>query len=312
MIIILHGGDSYRSDQKLREIVGGYKKKNKSGINLKYLGENPSFLDLKDESGQLGMFEEKRLLVGKSVLEDKKIKNKLEENLKIFTENENILILREDKKIKGKLTQKVKKLKGKNGMVKEYKKLEGKRLKNWYIKEFSKYDAEVSRGVVEKIVDYVGSDLWRGANEVAKLSNLKTGKKVNIEDVIDHVKPNLETDIFKTMDALGRGNKKLAVELLQKHLQQGDSPFYLLSMINNQVKNLMIVKQLKESGLSNSEAKKRSKMHPFVFKKSVSQAESVSFKKIKKTHQELFKVDLDSKLGKISPEMGIMKIISRF
>jgi DNA polymerase III delta subunit len=64
MIIFLYGPDTYRSRQKLNEIIEHYKKIHKSGLNLKYLNLSEKDLeDFKDEFQSISMFTEKKLLV---------------------------------------------------------------------------------------------------------------------------------------------------------------------------------------------------------------------------------------------------------
>ena len=312
MIIVLHGKDNYRTDQKMKDIIAGYRSKNKSGINIDYLPGKPSFSDLKDGSRQMGMFEEKRLLIGRNILQNKEIKKKLEKNLDKVIKGENILILREDEEVKGGLIKKLEKRDKGEVLVQKFDKLKGRNLKAWYKKEFKKYNVDLERGVVSKLISYVGDDLWRASNEISKLANMNLKEAIAQEDVEKYVRPDFETDIFDTIDALGRGQKGRALELIEEHVAKGDSPFYILSMINYQIRNLLTVTQLNNEGLSYKQAKKESGMSPFVFKKTSSQAKKFNFAQIKKIHNELFRVDLDSKLGKISPEIGLMLIISRF
>ncbi len=311
MIIILHGNDTYRSARKLKEIISGYRDKNTSGINLIFM-EKASFNELKDESGQMGMFMEKRLVVGKGLLKNKDLRKKIEENLEDLAGRRNILILKEEKKIKGKLVKKAEGMKNDKVMIKEYRKLKGKKLQKWYEAQFSKESAKIKKRALKKMVEYVGDDLWRASNEINKLANMKRGSEITVDDVREHVKPELETDIFKTIDALGKGDKAKAVELIQKHIQKGDSPFYLLSMINYQLRNLLILKELQDQNLSAKEMRKKSGMSPFVFKKTGRQTKNFSFDSLKKIHQELFKMDLDIKLGRITPETALMMIVSHF
>ncbi len=312
MIIVLHGKDDYRIDQKLKEIINGYQKKNKSGVNLIYISEKPSFNDLKDESRQVGMFEEKRLLVGKGILKDKKLRKKIEKKIDLLADNENILILKENQKLKSKFVKKIEKLDKEKGIIKEYKKLKGKNLKNWYKKEFSKQKAEINGRALNKLVKYVGNDLWRANNEICKLSNMIPDRTITEKDITNYVKPEVETNIFEAIDALANGNKKKAVNLFEKQLADGDSPFYLLSMINYQIRNLLIIKDLEDRGFSYKQIMKKSKMKSFVFKKAYSQSKRLSFEQVKKIHQTLFEVDLNSKLGKVKAESGLMLIISQF
>lgn len=311
MIIILNGEDDYRIEEKLKEIISGYKKKNNSGINLVWLSEKPSFNNLKDESRQVGMFEEKRLLIGRNILSEP-LKKEMEERLDELVDRDNILILKENKKIKGKLVKKVKNLPKSKGIIKEYQKLDGKKLKGWYKREFSKHKTPVTRSGLNKLVEYVGNDLWRAKNEIDKLANMEANKEITKETVIKYVTPDLETNIFKAIDSLAFGNKKKATQLFEKQLQDGTSPFYLFSMIDYQLRNLLIVGELKERGFSYKKMKKESGMSNFVFKKSINQAKNLPLSKIKKIHQKLFEVDLDSKLGKITAETGLFLIISQF
>jgi len=311
MIIVLHGSDEYRSDQKLKEIIAGYKKKNKSGLNLIYLEKNPTFEDLKDESRQLGMFEEKRLIVGKEVL-NKKIKKKIIDNLEKLADSENILILKEDEKIKGKFSKEIEKLSKRKGMIKEYEKLKGRQLKSWYKKEISKFNVKITSQALSKLVNFIGNDLWRAKNEVSKLATMKDREKIEVKDVVDYIRPEIETDIFKTVDALGAAKKDKAVELIEKHLKDGDSPFYLISMINYQVRNLLTLKELQKQDASYNEIKRKSKLNPFVIKKTKAQAKNFNFDKLKKIHRNLFAVDLSVKSGEMSPETALTLIISQF
>ena len=227
-----------------------------------------------------------------------------------MAESENILILKEEDKVSGKLVKKVEKMDKKKGVVQEYPKLKGKKLESWYAKEFKEREAKIKSRAVRKLIEYVKDDLWRAENEIEKLSLMRKGEEITVEDVSEHVRPDIDGDIFKMIDFLGKGNKKGAIELFQDHMKRGDSPFYLLSMIDYQVRNLLAVKDLED--LSYNEMKKKSGLSPFVFKKSHSQARRFDFSKLKKIHDTLFAVDLDIKLGKITPETGIVLVISRF
>ena len=87
------------------------------------------------------------------------------------------------------------------------------------------------------------------------------------------VKSKIDTDIFKTVDALARGDKKTALKLLHDHLESGEDPFYLLSMYFYQFRNLVKVKPLAEKNMSPAEITSKLKMHPFVARKSLEQAQ---------------------------------------
>ena len=140
-------------------------------------------------------------------------------------------------------------------------------------------------------------------NEV--LFGHKNRQKIEVADVRLLVKSKIESDIFKTIDAISQKNKKQAIFLIHKHLETGDSPHYLLSMINFQFRNLLIIKDLNEKNRPYYAILKISKLHPFVVKKSYQEANKFTFPELKKIYQKIFQVDLDIKTGRVSPEAAL-------
>jgi DNA polymerase-3 subunit delta len=146
-------------------------------------------------------------------------------------------------------------------------------------------------------------------NETEKLVNYKNGKEIGAADVDLLVKPKIEPEIFKTIDAIAFNNrwsgKKQALKLLHDHLEKGDHPLYLLSMINFQFRNLLIIKDLMEKNVPYYSLQKITKMHPFVVKKTYEQARKFTFQELKKIYQNIFQVDLSIKTGKINPTAAL-------
>jgi len=305
MIIFLYGQDTYRMREKLKEMIERYKKIHKSGLNLKYFDD---FANLKDEIRQVPMFKEKKLAVITNIFANLDFKEKFLENKKDFLKTEDIILFYQEGEI-NKSNSLFKFLK-KNAKSQEFKFLGGQRLKTWIKKEFNRYETEIDSGVLEKLIEYIGSDLWRMSNEIKKLASFKNNKKVRAEDVELLVRSKIETDIFKTIDAIAEKNKKQALKLLHKHLEKGDSPLYLLSMINYQFRNLLIVKDFIEKHKPYNVILKKSGLHPFVVKKTYYQSQKFTFQELKKIYQKIFKVDLDIKTGRIQPEIALDLLIT--
>jgi len=315
MIIFLYGPDTYRSRQKLNEIVEHYKKIHKSGLDLKLLDlKEKDFQDFKNEAQIASMFSEKKLLVLKNAFENFDFKEKISAEIEKFAKSEEVILFYEEEIKKDKFFQTLKKF----SEYQEFQLLDGERLKNWVKKEFKKYQAKIDSAVLEKLIEFVGNDLWQMANEIKKLVAYKTGHnqittvtklcpEIEREDVELLVKSKIETDIFKTIDAIAAKNKKRALKLLKAHLEKGDSPLYLLSMINFQFRNLLIIKDLIEKNLSPYSF---TNLHPYVIKKSISLLGKFSFSELKKIYQKIFEVDLDIKTGKIEPEMALDLLIT--
>ncbi len=308
MIIFLYGEDTYRSKQKLNEVVDGYKKTHGSGLNYEVMDlKKESYSNFKNNCSSVSMFEEKKLFVLKNVFNNKSFQEKFLENKKKWIESDNIIVFYSQEK--GDKRKKFFKFLNKKGESQEFKPLKEGKLKAWIKKQFKEKEADISQEALEKLIDFVQNDLWRASNEINKLINYKNGERIEKDDVTLLVKPKIKTDIFETIDAIANQNKKKALNLIHKHLEDGDSPLYLLSMINYQFRNLLMIKDLKERGVSYSKFKKKTGLHPYVVKKSSSQAKKFQFEELKKIYNQILIVDRKIKTGRINPETGLDLLI---
>ena len=315
MIIFLYGEDSYRTKQKLEDIVLHYKKVHKSGLNLiKLDAKEKDFKDFFNSLKTVSMFAEKKLIILKNIFSDTKFQDDFLKEIKNLNDLKDIIVIYEKESVdqRNKLFKTLKK----DAKCQEFKLLDNKLLKAWMLKEFENYKTKIEPMAENLLLDYVGNDLWKLQNEIKKLAWFKAGlpaqagKIIKKEDVELLIKPKIETDIFKTIDALAERNKKQALLLLHKHLENGDNSLYLLSMMEYQFKNLLIIKELIEKRTPYAVISKNSGLHPFVVKKTYQQAKNFSFQGLKKIYQRIFEVDLSIKTGKVEPETALDLLIA--
>jgi len=312
MIIFLYGEDSYRSRQKLKEIIDRYEKTRKTGLSLKLIDclkkESSPFNDLKSEVRQATMFKEKKLIVINSPFSSAAFEEKFLKEGKNFADSEDILVLYEEKSVRQNsvLLRFLKKI----AKCQEFKFLTGEKLRIWVKDEIGRYKSRADIKAIDKLIEYVGNDLWRMENEIKKLVSFGRNRTLKREDVDLLVRAKVETDIFKTIDAIAERNKPLALNLLRKHIEKGDSPLYLLAMINYQFRNILMIKDLIERRFPFNLIAKKSGLHAFVAKKSYFLAQKFSLEQLKKIYQKIFKVDLDIKTGKIEPEIALDLLIA--
>lgn len=307
MIIFLYGPDNFRSQKKLNEIVNYYKKIHKSGLNLKYFeGGKLNFEDFHQEFQSASMFGEKKLFILKNLVSNEDFKNKFLKNIKNFANSENVILFYEKREIQDdKFFDSLKKF----GKWQEFKLLDNQKLKIWVKNEFSKFNTKIEEKALNKLIEFVGSNLWQMENEIKKLVNYKNKKIIDEKDVEILVKPKIEPDIFETIDSLSMKNKKRSIFLIKRHLEMGESPLYLFSMINFQFRNLLIVKSLKlDSKISQKSLQlisQKLKTHPYIIKKTIPQAKRFTLEELKKIYQKIFEIDLEIKTGKIEPELAL-------
>jgi len=292
MIILFHGKDSYRIKEKIDEFVKAYKEKNKNYFGLNYLnGKEITLFDLKEEMLSYSMFSEKKLIIVNNLLSNQKNKEDFLSQIDLFKKSENILILVEENEVLGKIIDDFDK-------VNKFDLLNGLKLKDWIKKKVVSLESEIEEEAINKIIEYVGGDLWQINNELMKLSSYS--KKITSDNVSKMVRPKNEINIFDTLDAVAQKNKKKAISLLRIHVDKGDSPIFLLSMIASQIRNIISVK--------NGAVVKQ--MNPFVYRKSVSQAKNFTMEDLKKIYSRILELDFEIKMGKINPDISLDVLIS--
>jgi len=305
MVIFLYGPDTYRMKDKLKEIVAGHKKVHQSGLNLKYFaGED--FKNFEDEIRQTSMFKEKKLVILLNPFDNPEFKRKFPTQVKEFLESDDIIVIYQEGLINK--NNSLFRLLQKNAKTQEFGLLADSQLKNWVGKEFKKYKAEINTESLTMLINYTGNNLWRLANEIKKLSSYT--KEIGTKDIKLLVRSKIGTDIFKTIDAIAQKNKKQALNLIHQHLEKGDSPLYLLSMINYQFRNLLIIKDLIDKSKPYYFIVKKSGLHPFVVRKTYSLSNKFDLNELKKIYQKIFTIDLQIKTGKVEPVIALDLLIA--
>jgi DNA polymerase III subunit delta len=192
----------------------------------------------------------------------------------------------------------------------EIKLPKGKELENFLEKETENLGIKIKTREIAKLCFFVNYQLWPAINELKKLNALKKGGEITLEDLENSVSGELVNDIFKTIDALGRKDKKTALSLLQNHLETGDNPLYLLAMFVYQFRNLIKVKSALEEGVSLTQIPHSTKMHPFVVHKMLNFSSGISLDKLKALYKKLADLDYSIKRGTIEANSALDLFVS--
>jgi len=308
MLILLHGQDTYRSREKLKEIIARYKKIHQTGLDLTWFQESDLDFDkLKQKIEAVSMFDEKKLIILEDVFQNKDFqeeffkyakKNKLKDNQDV------ILVIYE------KTNNQYPRPNTQFSMFQEFKPLAGAQLVNWIKKEVIRNKGQIEPAAAQKLALAVGQDLWQMSNEINKLISYRNNQMIRAEDIDQLSQTKIETDIFKTIDALGARNKKTALRLLHQHLEQGENEIYLLSMLTYQLRNLIKLKELVTKGVPYYQLGKMTKLHPFVIKKTWSQLKNFTLEQLKKIYQQLLETEIAIKTGQIEPKTALDLLVT--
>jgi DNA polymerase-3 subunit delta len=309
MIIFLYGEDAYSSRQKTKEIIEKYKGKHKSGLNFYQLifGEK-GLEELKKITETNSMFKEKKLIylecVFNSSAEEQKNLTEYLKKSQVAGDSEVMLIIYE-KDSPDKRTELFKFLNKKPNVFQEFKNLEGAKLENWIKKEVEKKGGGIEAKEVGILAMFVGGNLWQMENEIEKLVLFCGQRTISEKEIELLVKAKITNNIFNTVDALSGRDKKKILKLLHQHLKEGENELYLMAMFIRQFRNLLVIKDLLEKGVSYYELPGRTKLHPFVIRKTYEQTKNFSLEGLKKIYIKLQNLDISIKSGRIDARTAL-------
>ncbi len=304
MIIFLYGEDSYRIGQKLNELASAYRSKNQSGLNLVNLNlAEDNIENLAENLKSDSLILEKKLVLLKNVFgaDEERTLDLLKKN-KIAEREDTILIATSFKTPSGK-SNLFQFLIKKPNRVSKYSPLGGSELKNW-VRDFAGALGVVLAGeTMDFLILNCGSDLWRLSGEIRKLADYKIKGVLNKTEAEKLINADLTAGVFDLSDALGRKDKKAAVEALFKVLDNGEAPAEIIGLLAWQARNLLRFKSSPERAFDLN-------LHPFVLQKVRAAARMHSPEELVKFLKGLINLDLALKTGKTDAKTALTLLIA--
>ncbi len=314
MIIFLHGEDSYRLIENRESVIGSYKAKHGSGFNFFRIdGASVSASsDVAEAIKSVSLFAEVKLILISNIFSNPQTGKEL---LDLFVKYE----ISSDKGIvvlathSGSATQAKPKelfsfLSDSKNLVRNFSNIEGSQLQTWVKKEAAARSASFSANSLAKFISVAGPDSWSRICNLEKLANYSQGL-IKVSDIDLLIKTEIEPNVFEFIEALGSGKKSQAFSLLYGELAFGRDPYYLLSMVIYQFRNMLIVKDFCDRNISSGEAAKKSGIHPFVIKKIMSAVSHLSLDEIKRIYQQIIDLEQGTKQGKRDLEDGLYALV---
>ena len=161
------------------------------------------------------------------------------------------------------------------GEVHNFEQPTGKALARWAVGYAKKQGLVMPEDVAQGLVARCSNDKVRVSRETEKLALYAT-EMATMEDVEVLCPPDLQSNIFAFVDALGMGNRSKALGLLEALVRTGEPPLRIVHMIRRQFRLLARAKVLFAGGASRSEVASTLKIPSFVARKFQEQAQKLS------------------------------------
>lgn len=197
----------------------------------------------------------------------------------------------------------------KGAVVKHYAVPKDGALPGWIRRRVADRSGQISTEAVTLLAALVGADLRLLDQEIEKLLLYADGQQISSDHVRALVSRARETSIFDLVDCVGRRETDQALRLLHRMLEEEAAPLYLLAMLARQVRILIQVKELSVQRLSDHEIAGRIKLHPYVVKKGVAQAQRFSLDQLETAHQLVLEADWAIKTGRMEDVLALDMLV---
>ncbi len=315
MIIFLYGENSYLSKEQLDKIKKKHLANNLNTADQIILyAKDTSYSEIIRQISTLPFLSKSRLVIIKNLLIEGK--KDLQEKILAYLKkvpSTTILVFYENKspdkrtKVFKDFKKNIEKQsKNNNFKLKEFNSLDEFMLKTWVEKKIISHNKKIDKDASEKLLIYVGNDLWRLSNEIDKLLLFVSHNNTINSQMIDLlVRPKINSNIFALVDAVVANNISSALSELYCLRKNSVNEFIIFKMIYNQFKNLLMAKELVNENANKFTIQKYLKIHPFVAQKIFFASKKFNLNQLKDIFDKICDYDFMIKSGRIEAQLGI-------
>jgi len=297
MIYFLHGPDTYRSRQKLREIAREFQKKagESAGVVRVDACERPAAVY--DLGRTASLFSPKELVViENAAATDHAAQEYLARRLKEWATSRDLIVVFWEGEVKAKA--------GLAGAIvqaarksQEFKTLPLAGLSRWLDSAAAERKIRLSAQDQEVLIAKYGPDLWALSNELDKVA---AGWAIG-DEVREEEKMWSFTDAYVE-------HPRRAFRPLAHLLASGYEPIYLLGALASSLRTLALVWWGVRRGRLTTVTRS---LHPFVVRKNAEVAKRVAADSLRQLFERLITADIEQKTGRLSPPLPLVKLVLR-
>jgi DNA polymerase-3 subunit delta len=153
-------------------------------------------------------------------------------------------------------------------------------LRSWVEARVGETGKRAARGMAAALLEQVGTDTDRVANEIDKLT-LYVGERKTVapDDVAAAAGGGRPRAIYELTDAIGTRDRNRALLLLDDLLSQGEAPLALLAGLGNHLRRMLRAREC--DPLDASTVQRRLGVHPYAAQKLVEHVRSLSRERIR-------------------------------
>ena len=185
-------------------------------------------------------------------------------------------------------------------------------LTGWIVRRLQRENKQIQRGAVQLLLERAGDDMYILSNELNKLIAF-TGEREGItrEDVDRVCIEQLESKVFKMIEAAASGDKEKAFSMYRDLVFLREPPLRILAVISAHFRRLLLVRDLRDQGYDRQSIENRTGMQSFVLRGLVGQAEYFDAAAIRSILSQCASADEMIKTGRMNDQTAVEMVLVR-
>ncbi|MDD3939714.1 MAG: DNA polymerase III subunit delta [Patescibacteria group bacterium] len=318
MLIFLYGENTFRLHRFLQETKNRFTKEVASASSSLDILDGQTIVTsaIIEKINTGSLFARKRLLIIDNLFRNKKttiFKEILDYLPKIENRDDLVVIFKEGRIVEKSLNADGKKLFNflkKQKFSQEFKNLSPASLNNFIKKEAELYNKKINQAACDALIRQSDDDLWLISQSIKKAALATDKELIDLETISFYIVDHFKEDIFALTDAISNKNRALALKILEEQFAAEISDEFLIVMLARQFKILIRIKSALAKGLATEEIAQTLKIHPFVVKKGIPQANNFSINQLKYCFNKIIEFDKKNKTGEGELKSELLLLIS--
>lgn len=293
MIQVFCGSNLFQIQQELRKARSVFTEQHGSAGLETYSGEQIEADQLPGLLSSVSLFASHRLIVIKYLSVNNSAAEKFVELLETVPEETTVIIVEGVLDRRTAYYKSLKKLEG----FHEYSELDEASLTAWIKQVVADEGASIEWQAVRALLEAVGNDQQRLANELQKLAAYS--EQITAEHIQRLVEPNPRDSVFELLEAVLGGKQRQALNVLDRLEKAHQDPYQLVNMLIWQVNILSVVASAE--GVADSQIAKDAKINPYVVSKTKRLASNMERRRLYRIIDAVAKLDNQLKTANSNP-----------
>lgn len=182
----------------------------------------------------------------------------------------------------------------------------------WLKERIKVEDMTIESDAVYRLAESCNYDTERVTNELIKykLSGLNN---ITSEKISELSPDTFENDIWQLVDSINSTEEYIkSITILENLFNHNVDPYYIMAMLNRNLRQLVLVKELTNTGADSKMICSKLRIPPFTLPQIKSSSSKYSKQALIDLYEKITNMDFESKIGNIEPKVGLTLMVTLF